>query len=60
MSLTLKLLHLWGTPQAWKLDGEDEEALALMLGRSRRVQADTKFKRAVLLRRRQDCRELDA
>ena len=54
MSLTLKLLHLWGTPQAWKFDGEDEEALALMLSDLDEFKADTKSKRAVLFVEKED------
>ena len=54
MSLTLKLLHLWGTPQAWTFEGDDEETLALILSDLDEFKADTKSKRAVLFVERQD------
>ena len=31
MTLTLKLLHLWGAPKEWTFEAEDEETLARML-----------------------------
>ena len=32
MTLTLKLLRLWGAPQEWPLDGDEAEALRPWLG----------------------------
>jgi hypothetical protein len=53
VSLTLKLLHLWGAPQAWTFEAGDEETLALMLRDLDEFKADTKSKRAVLFAERE-------
>ena len=48
MALTLKLLRLWGAPQAWTFDGADEQALVGMLRDLDAFKATTGTKRAVL------------
>lgn len=48
MAATLKLLHLWGAPQAWTFDGEDEQELERMLTGLDEFEADTRSKVAVL------------
>jgi hypothetical protein len=53
MSVTLKLLHLWGAPQAWTFDGEDEAALVGMLSDLDEFRADGRFKSAVLFAERE-------
>ena len=48
MAVTLKLLHLWGAPQAWTFEGEDEQALERMLSGLDEFIADARSKVAVL------------
>ena len=48
MAITLKLLHLWGAPQAWTFDGDDEQTLEQMLTGLDEFEANAKSKQAVL------------
>jgi hypothetical protein len=49
VAVTLKLLHLWGVPQEWTFEDEDEDTLTRMLGDLDEFKADTRSKRAVLV-----------
>jgi hypothetical protein len=49
VALTLKILHLWGAPQAWTFEGPDDEVLTGMLGDLDDFKANTRSKRAVLV-----------
>ena len=49
MTLTLKLLHLWGAPQDWPLEGDDAEALRLWLRNFDEFKADMKSKAVVFV-----------
>ena len=53
MALTLKLLHLWGAPQAWTFEGADEQALVGMLRDLEEFKAKTGTKRAVMFTERE-------
>lgn len=49
MTLTLKLLRLWGAPQSWPLEGEDAEALRLWLQNFDQFKANAKSKAVVFV-----------
>jgi hypothetical protein len=48
VAVTLELLHLWGAPQAWTFDGEDEQVLERMLTGLDEFTAEARPKVAVL------------
>ena len=49
MTLTLKLLRLWGAPQEWQLDGDEAEALWPWLGDFDDFKANGRSKAAVFV-----------
>jgi hypothetical protein len=53
MALTLKLLRLWGAPQAWTFEGDDETMLARMLSDLNEFKANAASRRAVLVAERE-------
>jgi hypothetical protein len=49
VTLTLKLLRLWGAPQEWQLDGDEAEALWPWLGDFDDFKANGRSKAAVFV-----------